>query len=114
MRFYGLELVDVFELETPRRMTALIAGLPADAAVWGEERRAADEWTRQDELLAVFLESSDAWYRLLFKQLGGKIRPGAKPLTVRRPESAGGERGKVTRTLTLDQQGEIADWFRIH
>jgi hypothetical protein len=55
--------------ESPRRLLALIKGLPSDAAVWREDQPG---WTRQDEWSALTIEALDHWGPLIFVALGGE------------------------------------------
>jgi hypothetical protein len=61
--------------------------LPADAAVWREERGG---WAQQDELLATCIEVIDSWGRQLLQALvavhGGKLEGSAEPLRIRHPD----------------------------
>lgn len=112
MRYYGLDLIDVIDNDGCRRLWALVEGLPYDSATWRED----NEWTNTDELLAANLELSDAWSRLLFRALGGKLQSGSKPIQVQRPGSA--QRSQSSSTgetngkppIEKDRR-KIAQWF---
>lgn len=51
--FYGIDLRVAVDEETPRRLWALIQGLPPEAAVW---RDLPASWTSTHELLALLVE----------------------------------------------------------
>jgi hypothetical protein len=81
---YGFDLIAEWETVSARRLWVLIKGLPADSALWAGE----EGWTRRDEMVAVLLERTDAWGRLIYMALGqdGAIDPGKFGLQVRRPD----------------------------
>lgn len=72
---------------SPRRLLALVTGLPAGAAVWREER---SSWSQQDELLATCIEVVDGWGRQLLQALvavhGGRLQGSSEPLRIRHPD----------------------------
>lgn len=65
----------------------MLGGLPAEAAVWREER---PDWTQQDELLATCVEVVDSWGRQLLSALvavhGGSLKDPSEPLRIRHPD----------------------------
>ncbi|HEV2791874.1 MAG TPA: hypothetical protein VGV69_11300 [Solirubrobacterales bacterium] len=74
-------------VDSPRRLLALVAGLPTEAAIWRQEQSA---WGQQDELLATCIEVVDSWGRQLLSALvavhGGKLQGSSEPLRIRHPD----------------------------
>lgn len=77
-RFYRLDLRDPIP---PRRLWALIQGLPPDAAVWREEMA----WTPQQELMATTIEVIDLWGRRLMRMQGAKSSQLPEAIQIPRP-----------------------------
>lgn len=57
-------------------------GLPSEATVWRKE----GAWKLEHELLAVLIETFDAWMRTQLWALTGK-KPKGKPLQIKRPDT---------------------------
>jgi hypothetical protein len=104
-----LDLREAVALDTPRRLLALIRGLPPDAATFRDEQ---PSWTQRDELLATLVEVTDAWGRQVVATLvalhGGKVRL-PEPVRVRHPERAEAE--PPEKHITTDA-AEIAAFFK--
>jgi hypothetical protein len=96
--------------ESPRRLGALVAGLPSDAAVWREDVPA---WTQEHELQANVVEAVDHWSRLIFSVLavlGGNEWPGedvlGPPIRIEHPDRV--ERPEDDESESSDLDGEEA------
>jgi hypothetical protein len=87
-----------------RRLLALIAGLPEDAAVWRQDKPG---WSQQDELLATVAEAIDAWGRqiVLAVQCGPLKRPQLPPALV---DLQHPDRPRRDATKAPDQAGSSA------
>jgi hypothetical protein len=108
-RFYSLDLRDEAETAGCRRLWVLVNGLPPEASTW---RVDGQQWTVQDELLAVAAERIDAWglmnARLQASKKTQKFLP-EKSLEVPRP----GDKTKEPdmRDRVVSDPREIAAWF---
>ena len=58
--------------DTPRRILALIQGLPIDSATWRQDKPG---WTNQDELAARAVEGVNHWGFITARLLGAKKPP---------------------------------------
>jgi hypothetical protein len=72
--------------DTPRRLLALIQGLPPDAATWRED---TPNWSQQDELVASLIETTAAWGNQMVSALiavhGGKPQS-IEPVRIEHPD----------------------------
>jgi hypothetical protein len=77
LRYYRLDLRFEFESIGCRRLWALVAGLPSDAAV----RRDGKVWTTREELAASHIELEHGLLRTIAEALGVKFKgPPMKPI----------------------------------
>jgi hypothetical protein len=79
--------------------------LPEDAAVWREERAKRDQWTIQDELMAVIAERVDYWGQFNARMKGAKSQHLPEPLRFPRPGQ------QPERKHVSTDAREIAAWF---
>ncbi|XVV05327.1 hypothetical protein ACQPW3_08025 [Actinosynnema sp. CA-248983] len=110
---YGVDLLDLYRgTLSYRRVCALVAHLPDDAAVW---RAAGPDagWTRPEVLLAALERRVTLLWATVATALGGKVSEDdvAAPLDVTSGSApaaaAGGEPGPKVKSLR-----EIALWMR--
>jgi len=103
-----LDLREAVGVDSPRRLLALIRGLPPEAAAFREDQ---PTWTQRDELLATLIEVTDAWGRQVVATLvalhGGKVRL-PEPVRIQHPERAEAE--EPEKHITTDA-AEIAAFF---
>jgi len=97
----------VAAVEGPRRLWALVNGLPAEAAVWREEMA----WTLRDELAALQVELLDTLIRAQIKLWTGKNARG-RPIRVERPDRSKTLRRPEPRKARSTEQ--VLDFFAKH
>ena len=101
-RFYGLDLWSDHSAGrlTLRRIAALVAHLPSDAATWVDVHGQHAAWSVTDDLLAAVLTALQGanWQRS-----GGK---GQRPTPVTRPRSALSDRKRLDRLRSLRERIE--------
>lgn len=92
--------------DTPRRILALVRGLPPDSATFRQDRPG---WTQQDEWMAQLVESIDHWGALQFF-LAPNRKKNAKPPPPQRlfkhpdrPEPKGPSGGGGPRKVSVAQ-----------
>lgn len=95
--------------DSPRRLHALVQGLPPEAATF---RGDGPAWTQQDELLASAIEIVDAWGRQLLSALvavhGGKVRL-PEPVRIKHADRA--EAPEPQKEKITTDPAEIAAFF---
>lgn len=104
--YYGLDLREQVQAETPRRLLALVRGLPFDSATW---RR--DGFSRLEELLTVQTELTVTWLRGIYGTTAAGTTGARKAppfFKFPRPNEAEAE-----RQITKDPR-EVARFFARH
>lgn len=104
MRFYGLDLRRAVEDLPPRRLWALIDGLPPEGAL-GRHRTGG--WTEAEHMLATLIETTDYWGRAAAVIGGAKADSLPKPIRFTRP---GMEPEEPERKVVTDP-AVIRAWF---
>jgi hypothetical protein len=91
--------------DTPRRVYALVRGLPPDAATWRSDR-----WTPEMETAVFAIERNDQWLRALLDALLNKKQiPIPGPLEINRPgEEPAPERKRVRPAAGLATLRQLA------
>ncbi|MEA2689628.1 MAG: hypothetical protein QOD51_2235 [Candidatus Eremiobacteraeota bacterium] len=92
--------------ETPRRLWALVNGLPPDAAV----RRQGSAWSQDHELHAIAIERNDYWLHALvvasrgLKKNPPRLPPIEHPDRNRTRDEPSGERPEVKQRMSTPEE----------